>query len=156
MAQHHMEDSDMTLANILKQKGSFVHSMLPTARIDAVVALLAEHRIGAILVRDSIDQLLGILSERDVVRSLAANGARTLEMTAGQLMTPNPVSATSGTSVVEAMEIMSKGKFRHLPVINDGKILGLVSIRDVVKARVDQQAYEVDSLKAYVSGGAHA
>jgi CBS domain-containing protein len=98
--------------------------------------------------------LVGILSERDVVRSLAANAALTLNMTVAQLMTPNPATATPATTVEEAMESMTNGRFRHLPIMNDGQLVGLVSIGDVVKARIDQQKYEVETLRTYVVGGA--
>ena len=142
----------MTVAAILKHKGHEVLSVDPTAAIDAVVALLSERRIGAVLVLDAADQLLGIVSERDIVHSLAANGARTLEMTAGQLMTRALHTVTPQTTEVEAMTIMTASRIRHLPVIEHGALIGLVSIGDVVKARIMQQDQEVDSLRAYVAG----
>ena len=103
---------------------------------------------------DSAEQLLGIVSERDIVRSLAANGGRTLEMTAGQLMTRSVQVATPDITVGEAMRVMTAGHFRHLPVVDHGRVVGLVSIGDVVKARIMQQETEVDSLRAYVAGAA--
>ena len=103
---------------------------------------------------DRADQLLGIISERDIVRSLAANGGHTLEMTAGQLMTRALQIASPDTTVEEAMHMMTEGRFRHLPVIDHGRVAGLISIGDVVKARIMQQAHEVDSLRAYVAGAA--
>jgi CBS domain-containing protein len=115
---------------------------------------LAEHRIGAVLVVDRAEQLLGIVSERDIVRCLAANGARTLEMTAGQLMTRALQVAHPGTTVAEAMSMMTLGRFRHLPVMDNEVLVGLISIGDVVKARIMEQEDEVDSLKAYVAGSA--
>jgi len=142
----------MTIAAILKHKGNRVSSVAPTATIAAVVQELANQRIGAVLVMDSAEQLLGIVSERDIVVSLAANGPVTLEMTAGQLMTRAVRTATRRTTVAEAMTIMTAGRFRHLPVVEDGALLGIISIGDVVKARIMQQEQEVDSLKAYVAG----
>jgi CBS domain-containing protein len=144
----------MTVAAILKHKGYQVTTVTPTATIAEVTETLARHRIGAVLVMDRAEQLLGIVSERDVVRSLAANGARTLEMTAGQLMTRALQIATPETTVGEAMRMMTEGRFRHLPVIDHDKVVGLISIGDVVKTRIMQQAQEVDSLRAYVSGAA--
>lgn len=144
----------MILASILKQKGSDVTSVSPTATIASVVATLADKRIGAVLVLDAADQLLGIVSERDIVRSLSRNGARTLEMTAGQLMTRGPQTTSSSTTVAEAMAMMTEGRFRHLPIVEAGHLNGLVSIGDVVKARISEQDHEVDSLRAYVAGGA--
>ena len=144
----------MTVAAILRHKGTHVVAVEPADRIAYVVSRLAEHRIGAVLVIDRADQLLGIVSERDIVRGLAANGARTLEMTAGQLMTRTLHVAHPGTTVAEAMTMMTIGRFRHLPVLDDGRLVGLISIGDVVKARIMQQESEVDSLKAYVAGTA--
>jgi len=144
----------MTVAAILKHKGHQVTTVVPTASIAEVAAVLATHRIGAVLVMDRAEQLLGIVSERDIVRSLAANGGHTLEMTAGQLMTRALQIASPDTTVEEAMHMMTEGRFRHLPVIDHGRVAGLISIGDVVKARIMQQAHEVDSLRAYVAGAA--
>ena len=144
----------MTVAAILKHKGHQVTTVAPTASIAEVAEVLATHRIGAALVMDRAEQLLGIVSERDIVRSLAANGGHTLAMTAGQLMTRALQIATPDTTVEEAMHMMTEGRFRHLPVIDHGRVAGLISIGDVVKARIMQQAHEVDSLRAYVAGAA--
>lgn len=143
-----------TVAAILKHKGYQVTSIEPTATIAQVVSVLAEKRIGAVLVVDRAEQLLGIVSERDIVRCLATNGAQTLEMTAGQLMTRALQSAHPATTVAEAMAMMTVGRFRHMPVIERDTLVGLISIGDVVKARIMEQEDEVDSLKAYVAGSA--
>ena len=142
----------MTAAAILKHKGHHVVSIDPTATMVEVSKILSERRIGAVLVMDTAEQLLGIVSERDIVRSLASNGARTLEMTAGQLMTRALQVVTAETTEVEAMTIMTANRVRHLPVMEQGTVLGLISIGDVVKARIMKQDQEVDSLKAYVAG----
>ncbi len=113
-----------TIAAILKHKGYQVTTIDPTAKIEHVVAVLAEHRIGAALVMDRAEQLLGIVSERDIVRSLAANGARTLEMTAGQLMTRALQVAHPETTVAEAMTRMTVGRFRHMPVMDHDVLVG--------------------------------
>jgi CBS domain-containing protein len=143
-----------TVAAILKQKGYQVSTVDPTALVSAVAALLAERRIGAVLVMDKAEQMLGIVSERDIVRCLAANGARTLEMTAGQLMTRAVQVAHPDTTVDQAMQMMTAGRFRHLPVIDHDTLIGLISIGDVVKARIIQQDTVVESLTAYVAGSA--
>ena len=143
-----------TVAAILKHKGYKVTAVEPTATIARVVEVLAEHRIGAALVLDRAEQLLGIVSERDIVRCLVANGARTLEMTAGQLMTRALQVAHPETTVAEAMAMMTVGRFRHMPVMEQDVLVGLISIGDVVKARMMDQEDEVDSLRAYVSGSA--
>jgi CBS domain-containing protein len=143
-----------TVAAILKHKGYQVTTVSPTLTIDQVAGVLAEQRIGAVLVVDGTGPLLGIVSERDIVRCLAANGARTLEMTAGQLMTRALQLARPETTVAEAMARMTVGRFRHLPVMEHDALVGLISIGDVVKARIMDQEGEVDSLKAYVAGSA--
>jgi CBS domain-containing protein len=144
----------MTVAAILKHKGHDVITVEPTARIAEVAQVLVERHIGAVLVMDRAAQLLGIVSERDIVRSLAMNGAATLEMTAGQLMTRALFTVTADTTVIDAMRMMTEGRVRHLPVMQGGALAGLISIGDVVKARIMQQAQEVESLRAYVAGAA--
>jgi CBS domain-containing protein len=144
----------MTVAAILKHKGYAVTTIAPTALVSEIVQLLSDRRIGAVLVMDTGEQMLGIVSERDVVRSLAANGVRTLEMTAGQLMTRAVQVAHPDTTVAEAMHIMTAGRFRHLPVVDHDTLVGLISIGDVVKARIMQQDTVVESLTAYVAGSA--
>jgi len=144
----------MTVAAILKHKGYEVIFVGPTMTIAEVSRVLTDHRIGAVLVLDAEKQILGIVSERDIVHSLAANGARTLEMTAGQLMTRVVRTVTPRTTVTEAMTTMTAGRIRHLPVVDHDMLLGMISIGDVVKARIMQQDHEVDSLKAYVAGAA--
>ncbi len=142
----------MTLAAILKSKGHDVVSMRPTSTIADVMMRFVERGIGAILVEDALGQVLGIVSERDIVHALAVHGAATLGMTAGQLMTARPVTAAPGLSVAKAMRIMTDGRFRHLPVVDGGKVVGIVSIGDIVKSLLAQQAQDIDSLKAYVVG----
>jgi CBS domain-containing protein len=137
-----MGKTNMTLNAILKTKPPGFISVLPEMRISGVIAVLAEKRIGAVLVVDQSDELVGILSERDIVRSLAGHALSTLEMSARELMTPHPTTATPGTTVEKAMEVMTDGHFRHR----------LVSIGDVVKARIDQHLHEVETLRTYVVG----
>jgi CBS domain-containing protein len=143
-----------TVAAILKHKGHGVTTIEPTATIAQVAGALTEYRIGAVLVVDRADHLLGIVSERDIVRSLAANGAHTLDMTAGQLMTRALQFAHPDTTVAQVMTMMTVGRFRHLPVMEHDVLVGLISIGDVVKARIMEQESEVDSLRAYVAGSA--
>jgi CBS domain-containing protein len=141
-----------TVAAVLKHKGYQVYTVEPTEPASGIVQILAEHRIGAILVVDAAEQMLGIVSERDIVRCLAANGSRTLEMTAGQLMTRSVHVAHPESTVAEVMQMMTAGRFRHLPVVDHNTLVGLISIGDVVKARIMEQDTAVDSLKAYVAG----
>lgn len=144
----------MTVAAILKHKGHDVAHVAATATIAEVSKTLTARRIGALLVMDAADQLLGIISERDIVRCLSEHGARVLDMTAGQLMTRELQTATPATTAQQAMAMMTEGRFRHLPVLEGGRLVGVVSIGDIVKARIMQQEQEVDSLKAYVAGAA--
>ena len=143
----------MIIKTILKHKPPGFISVPADMRISGVVDLLARKNIGAVLVVEN-GELIGILSERDVVRSLAAKPDSTLGMTAAAMMTQNPTTATPETTVERALEMMTNGHFRHLPVMENGQLIGLISIGDVVKARIDQSQHEVDSLKLYVSGPA--
>ncbi len=143
----------MILKNVLENKPPGAVTVPSDLKVDGVISILAEKGIGAVLVVDHKDRLVGILSERDIVRSLSQHAASALESAAADLMTPNPVSATSGTSVGKAMEMMTNGHFRHLPVVENGRLLGVVSIGDVVKAQLDQHRYEMDRMRTYVAGG---
>jgi CBS domain-containing protein len=141
----------MNLGQILRSKPPGFISVTPESRITTVLAVLAERGIGAVLVLDN-GRLIGVLSERDIVRSLARDARNTLDMTAAALMTPNPTTAPPETTVEQAAEIMTNGHFRHLPVIDKGVLIGLVSIGDVVKARIEQSQHEVEALRGYVAG----
>jgi CBS domain-containing protein len=143
----------MTLKGILKHKPAAIIAVAPDTRISAVVAILAEKHIGAVLVTEN-GNLAGILSERDIVRCLAAQGAKTLDLAASALMTSNPKTATPDISVEQAMGLMTEGRFRHLPILENGQLAGLVSIGDVVKAMIEQSQYEVETLRTYVAGTA--
>jgi CBS domain-containing protein len=145
----------MTIAAILKHKSqgsADVASVSPTDPIAEVARVLAARRIGAVLVRDTARQVLGILSERDIIRFLASHGPGALELTAAQVMTTNIQTATPATTVTEAMSMMTAGRFRHLPVLAGDELVGIVSIGDVVNARLRDQENEVDNLRAYVAG----
>ena len=136
----------MTVAAILKHKDPAVASVSPDTSMADVTTVLSSRRIGAVLVRDKDGSVAGIVSERDVVHAGA------LDLTAGQMMKRTVETAHLDTTVEEAMAVMTRGRFRHLPVMERGELVGIVSIGDVVKARLDQQAQEVDTLRAYVAG----
>ena len=142
----------MTVAAILRQKGHEIIAVSPAAKLPEVAVALSDRRIGAVLVRDAAQQLLGIVSERDIVRSFARDGAACQEMTAAQIMTRVLHTVTPSTTADEALSLMTVSRVRHLPVLVDDELVGMVSIGDVVKARLEQQAQEVDSLTAYVAG----
>jgi CBS domain-containing protein len=138
------------LSSILKRKGTEVVSVSPDDKVFAVARVLTERGIGAALVRDAAGGLLGIISERDIVRGMANQGQGTTQLPADKLMTRDLVTVTPHTSVPEAMELMTRKRVRHLPVLENGQLVGLVSIGDLVKARIDEAEHEAAELKAYV------
>ncbi len=140
----------MIVASILKTKGGQVVAVRPEDSIATVCATLAQHRIGAVLVRDAGGAVLGILSERDVVRAVAASGDSCLQDPARQLMTRDVVSISPQTLVVEALSMMTERRLRHLPVLDSGRLAGMVSIGDLVKARIEEALHEAEELKSYV------
>lgn len=141
----------MTVAAVLKTKDNTVISVEPSATVLEVADIISTRRIGAVLVLDEHGGVAGIVSERDVVKALAANQGAVVSMRADELMTRNVTTATSQTSVDEAMEIMDAGYFRHLPVVNDGRLDGIISIRDLVKFRIVQHQQDVENMKAYIA-----
>jgi CBS domain-containing protein len=142
----------MTVAAILKQKGSHVVTVAPDAAVSVIVATMRAHRIGAVPVVDANRDLVGLVGERDIVACLAEHGADALAMTAARVMAPHPPVVALGTTVAEAMARMTETRSRHLPVMAGGQMIGLISIGDVVKVRLMAQETEVNSLRAYVAG----
>jgi CBS domain-containing protein len=117
----------------------------------AVARTLAQHRIGAALVRDPRGAMLGIISERDIVRGMAGHGPGTTGLPASQFMTREVFTVPPQATVAAALEQMSARRIRHLPVLQDGQLAGMVSIGDLVKARIEQAEHEAAELKAYVA-----
>ncbi len=144
----------MTVAAILKHKGNDVVSVAPSMDVMELARTLSARRIGAAVVQDAGQQLLGIVSERDVLNAIAGKGVAALGMSVAQLMTRALTTVTPATTVAEAMELMTAGRIRHLPVVEGGRLAGIISIGDVVKSRIQAQEGEVESLKAYVAGAA--
>ncbi len=141
----------MTVKAILSRKGNDVITIEPTVTLSAAVNILAEHRIGALVVVAGADgQVAGILSERDIVRALAQRGPGALQEAVGQVMTRRVVTCTESDTVAALMERMTQGKFRHLPVVERGKLVGLVSIGDVVKHRLGEMEHESNALREYI------
>ncbi len=141
----------MVIASILKTKGNSVISLGPEGTVLDAARLLAEHRIGAALVRSPDGALLGILSERDIVRGMAAHGPGTTGLPATQFMTRDLVTVQPQTLVTEALSLMTQRRVRHLPVLDaGGGLIGMVSIGDLVKARIEAAEQETEELKHYV------
>jgi CBS domain-containing protein len=139
----------MTVRSILDSKGHQVLSVEPDAKLAAAVKILGEKRIGAVLVM-SQDRIEGILSERDIVRALGERGAGVLEEPVSAVMTHKVVSCRQSDTVAGIMEMMTLGKFRHLPVVEESKVVGLISIGDIVKRRVQEYEAEQEALQNYI------
>jgi CBS domain-containing protein len=139
----------MTVRSILDSKGHQVLSVEPDAKLATAVKILGEKKIGAVLVI-SQGRMEGILSERDIVRVLAERGAPVLDEPVSNVMTRKVVSCRQSDTVAGIMEMMTLGKFRHLPVVEDGKVVGLISIGDIVKRRVQEYETEQEALQNYI------
>ena len=142
----------MHVRAILQAKGNAVVTTRPEATIAETSRLLVERRIGAVIVLDGAGTIVGVLSERDIVAGIAAHGARVTAMSVAELMTRDVVLCLPDATVEEVMAMMTNRRIRHLPVVEQGKLLGIVSIGDAVKSRLDEAALEVDSLRQYVLG----
>jgi CBS domain-containing protein len=139
------------VADVLKQKGSQVVTVAPAQTVAAVVELLTRNRIGAAPVTNEAGALIGIISERDVVRGIAENGSGILNRAVDQLMTREVKTCAPDDAIVELMATMTNARIRHLPVVNGGALCGLVSIGDVVKQRLAEAQLELDELHRYIS-----
>ena len=139
----------MTVRAILDTKGHQIESVEPDAKLSAAIKTLAERKIGAVLVI-SQDRIEGILSERDIVRVLGERGAAVLDEPVSAVMTRKVVSCRQSDTVSAIMEMMTVGKFRHLPVIEEGRVVGLISIGDIVKRRVEEFEREQEALREYI------
>jgi CBS domain-containing protein len=140
----------MTVSAILSTKGVEVFSVEPTATLETAIGILAQRRIGALVVLGADRRLIGILSERDIVRALAAQGAAALKETLSQVMTRKVLTCTPTETVSAIMERMTTSKFRHIPVVDQDQLVGLVSIGDVVKHRLTEMERESAALRDYI------
>jgi CBS domain-containing protein len=139
----------MTVRAILSAKGHQVVSVEPDARLSAALKILSDQQIGSVLVMTG-ERVDGILSERDVVHALNARGAGALDEPVSAAMTRKVVSCRLSDTVAHLMEVMTAEKFRHLPVVEDDRLVGLVSIGDVVKLRVQEYEVEQEALRDYI------
>lgn len=143
----------MLVSDILRQKGSVVVTVEPGLTVEALVSLLAERRIGAVVVSSDGSAVEGIVSERDVVSALAAKGTAALASTVGEICTAEVSTALPGDRLDHLMAVMTAGRFRHLPVVVDGALQGIISIGDVVKARMGELEEEQKALTTYIQSG---
>ncbi|TXG84695.1 MAG: CBS domain-containing protein [Sphingomonadales bacterium] len=141
----------MTIARILKNKGGTIVTVPQTMPVIGVANVLRERGIGAVLVTDVSGDLIGIVSERDIVRGLATLGGELLEKAAGTIMTSPVITCTPEDTVQSAMELMTSRRFRHLPVIDNGRLTGIVSIGDLVKQRIQAAEQEAGHLREYIA-----
>ncbi len=141
----------MNVAQILKQKGRDVLTTAPHHTLQQASELLGRRKVGAVIVADAAGAVLGILSERDIVRAIGARGGEALPEPVSKHMTPNPTTVGEEADIDELMQLMTAGRFRHLPVVEGGRLIGVVSIGDIVKHHVDELHQERDSLREYIA-----
>jgi CBS domain-containing protein len=141
----------MSVAQILRGKGRDVVVTQPHRTLMEAAQLLAEKGIGAVVVSDASRSVLGILSERDIIRAIGRNGAGALEQSVSKYMTQKVFTVTEDTHVDVVMETMTNGRFRHVPVTADGQLVGLVSIGDVVKHHVNEIESEHRAMRDYIA-----
>ncbi len=142
----------MRIADIISHKGDIVVTTSARAGIREVLAELAEHNVGALVVTDSDGYPVGIVSERDIVRALAARGGDVLDESVAAIMTSDIVTTDPGDLIDRAAEIMTERRIRHMPVVADGRLAGIVTIGDVVSSQLRQLESDRQQLEAYISG----
>jgi CBS domain-containing protein len=140
----------MNVKVILSSKGTTVTTIEPTASVAAAVKLLTRHRIGAVVVTGAEHRVIGIVSERDVVRAFEAHGPAALELPLTEVMTRRVETCTTSDTISSIMERMTAGKFRHVPVVEQGRLAGIISIGDVVKHRLEEMEQEQAALRDYI------
>jgi CBS domain-containing protein len=140
----------MTVKTILSTKGRAVVTIGPTTTLEEAIALLTKHRIGALVVLGADERVIGILSERDIIRALGERGAAALKEPLAQSMTRIVVTCCENDTVSEIMERMTHGRFRHIPVLDEDRMVGIISIGDVVKQRLGEMERESEALRDYI------
>jgi CBS domain-containing protein len=141
----------MSVSRILSMKGHEVVSIPLDRTLGEAARMLSERRIGAVLVSDGEHPVAGIVSERDIVRAVSAHGAESLDQPVSRFMTSKVVTCTSATSMNDLMEAMTNGKFRHVPVVEHGELVGIISIGDVVKHRLAEIEAETQAIRDYIA-----
>lgn len=142
---------EKTVARLLEQKGAEIWSIRPTATVYEALELLAEKEIGALLVVEDGD-LVGILSERDYARRVILHGKESRKTAVREIMTEHVLTVTPGTTTSECMQLMTNERIRHLPVVQDESVVGLISIGDVVRSVIEEQRFLIEQLESYITG----
>jgi CBS domain-containing protein len=140
----------MTIAAILREKGDDVVHVSPQASLRELIDILTEKRIGAVPVIEG-DQVAGIMSERDVIQAFKRLGPAALDRPVREMMTTPPITVDPETSLLAGLSLMTRRRIRHLPVMRDGRMVGFVSIGDLVKARIDRIESEAEAMRAYIA-----
>jgi CBS domain-containing protein len=141
----------MAVSQILSAKGRDVVTASTTDKIEFIARKLAEYRIGAIVIVDASGGIAGILSERDIIKLIAQEGAAALGRDAGSIMTRSVKTCREGDSEKDLMRLMTENRIRHLPVVHQDKVIGMVSIGDVVKFRIEHIEREAEEMKNYIA-----
>lgn len=141
----------MSVKQVLEQKGNKAFSVRPENTVLEALAAMAEHDIGAVMITEG-DRLLGIFTERDYARKVILHGRASKDTKISDLMTPNVCTITPSHTIDQVMNIMTENRFRHLPVVDHGKIAGIITIGDVVKAVIAMQEATIQQLSSYISG----
>ena len=140
-----------TIKTLLRNKGGDVWSVLPESSVYDAIHLMAEKEIGALLVMET-DQLVGIISERDYARQIILKGRSSHDTHVKEVMTSNVITATRQNSIDDCLELMSRHRFRHLPIVDEDKVVGVVSVGDLVKAIISDQQETIHELERYIHG----
>jgi CBS domain-containing protein len=143
----------MRVADVLRTKGSEVATVPPKVSVTGLLEDLARHNVGALVVVDAAGQVVGIVSERDVVRRLNERGAELLTVPVERIMTSPVVTCEPGEAIDRLAEIMTERRIRHMPVVENGQLVGIVSIGDVVKSRIQQLESDREQLESYIAQG---
>ena len=141
-----------SVRSILEVKGRDVVTIGPNVTLAEAARTLDEHKIGAVVVVGMENRIVGIFTERDLVRSIGRSGASALDQPVSAMMTANVYRCNEGSTVNELMELMSSRRFRHVPVEENGRLCGIISIGDVVKSRIREVETEAEQIKAYIAG----
>ena len=143
----------MNIANILKTKGSHVVSVAPSDTVTAATGILIREGVGAVVVRDAPGRVVGLLGERDIVRAVARHGEAALQLEVDSVMMRDVSFCAPGDSVESALQRMTDRRVRHLPVVDRGQLVGIISIGDLVKQRLADSEQEAEALRKYIATG---